>query len=213
MREVLVVGAAPSAHSDAFYRELLASAPTVVAADAAGEWCARLGRVPDVVVGDFDSAGHGAADRLERLGARVERHPEDKDVTDLELAVAVARERWALPVCLTAAFTDRFDHSLAALGLVLRAGAGARIVEPSWRAWPCMAGAPLRLDLARGATYSLLALERCEGVEAMGGEWGLHDTTLEPLSGRGVSNVATGAEIRISVRSGSLLVIANDAEV
>jgi len=213
MREVLVVGAAPVPHSDAFYRELLASAPAVVAADAAGEWCAMLGRVPDVVVGDFDSAGLEAVDRLERLGARVERHPKDKDVTDLELAVAAARERWALPVCLTAAFTDRFDHTLAALGLVLRAGADARIVEPSWRAWPCMAGAPLRLTLARGTTYSLLALERCEGVEAMGGRWRLHDTILEPLSGRGVSNEATEAELQISVRYGSLLVIANDAEV
>jgi len=213
MREVLVVGAAPVPHSDAFYRELLASAPAVVAADAAGEWCAMLGRVPDVVVGDFDSAGLEAVDRLERLGARVERHPKDKDVTDLELAVAAARERWALPVCLTAAFTDRFDHTLAALGLVLRAGADALIVEPSWRAWACMAGAPLRLTLARGTTYSLLALERCEGVEAVGGKWGLDDTILEPLSGRGVSNEATEAELQISVRYGSLLVIANDAEV
>ena len=208
-----MVGAAPSPRSGTFYRGLLASAAVVVAADAAGEWCVGLGRVPDVVVGDFDSAGPGAVDRLERLGARVERHPKDKDATDLELAVAVARERWALPVCLTAAFTDRFDHTLAALGLVLRAGEGARIVEPSWRAWPCGAGTPLRLALARGTTYSLLALERCEGVDATGGKWILADTTLEPLSGRGVSNEATGTELRISVRGGSLLVIANDAEV
>jgi len=62
-------------------------------------------------------------------------------------------------------------------------------------------------------TYSLLALERCEGVDAMGGKWGLQNADLEPLSGLGVSNEAAGAELQISVRSGSLLVIANDAEV
>ncbi|HEY5517698.1 MAG TPA: thiamine diphosphokinase [Coriobacteriia bacterium] len=213
MREVLVVGAAPAPHADAFYRSLLASARTVVAADAAGEWCVKLGRVPDVVVGDFDSADLRAADRLERLGIRVERHPVDKDETDLELAVAVAKERWDLPVCITAAFTARLDHTLAALGLVLRAGDGAHIVEPSWRAWPCVPGRPLQLQLACGMTYSLLALERCEGVDAMGGKWGLQNADLEPLSGLGVSNEAAGAELQISVRSGSLLVIANDAEV
>jgi len=213
MNEVLVVGAAPAPNAEAFYRSLLASAQAVVAADAAGEWCVALGRVPDAVVGDFDSAGPQAADRLERLGARVERHPAHKDATDLELAVAVARERWALPVCLTAAFTDRLDHTLAALGLVLRAGDGAHIVEPSWRAWPCVPDRPLRLELARGTTYSLLALERCEGVDATGGKWELHDADMEPLSGYGVSNEAAGERLGISVRRGSLLVIANDAGV
>jgi thiamine pyrophosphokinase len=69
------------------------------------------------------------------------------------------------------------------------------------------------LELGRGTTYSLLALDRCEGVDAIGGRWSLTDATLEPLSGRGVSNEATGAELRISVRSGNLLVIANDTGV
>jgi len=213
MRQVLVVGAAPAPHADAFYRSLLASACAVVAADAAGEWCTMLGRLPDVVVGDFDSADPDEVDRLERLGVRIERHPADKDATDLELAVAVARKRWELPVCITAAFTGRLDHTLAALGLVLRAGRGARIAEPSWRAWPCCAGRPLSLDLARGTTYSILALERCEGVTALGGRWALEDASLEPLSGRGVSNEATGSGLQVSVRSGSLVVIANDTGV
>ena len=54
MTFTLVVGAAPAAGADDFYRGLLVSANAVVAADAAGPWCAALGRTPDVVVGDFD---------------------------------------------------------------------------------------------------------------------------------------------------------------
>ncbi len=210
MSEVLVVGAAPAPDPEDFYRGLLASAAAVVAADAAGEWCASLGRLPDVIVGDFDSADPEELERLERLGVRIESHPADKDATDLELAVAVAHGLWALPVCLTAAFSERLDHTLAALGLVMRAGKGASIAEPTWRAWPCSPGHPLTLALTRGLTYSLVALERCEGVTALGGHWELREAALEPLSGRGVSNEGLGSELQVRVRRGGLVVIAND---
>jgi thiamine pyrophosphokinase len=213
MSEVLVVGAAPAPDSEIFYRELLAAATAVVAADAAGEWCAALGRLPDVIVGDFDSADPDEIERLESLGVLIESHPADKDMTDLELAVAVAHERWALPVCLTASFSHRLDHTLAALGLVMRAGKGARIAEPTWRAWPCSHGRTLQLALTRGSSYSIVALERCEGVTALGGHWELREAVLEPLSGRGVSNEALGAELQVRVRRGSLVLIANDIEV
>jgi thiamine pyrophosphokinase len=210
MSEVLVVGAAPAPDSEGFYRDLLASATAVVAGDAAGEWCASLGRLPDVIVGDFDSADPEEIERLERLGVRIESHPADKDTTDLELAVAVSHDLWALPVCLTAAFSERLDHTLAALGLIMRAGKGARIAEPTWRAWPCSPGRPLQLALARGLSYSIVALEHCEGVTALGGHWELKQDALEPLSGRGVSNEALGSELQVRVRRGSLIVIAND---
>lgn len=207
---VLVVGAAPVPGCDDFYRSLLGQAEHVVAADAAGEWCVRLGRVPDLVVGDFDSSADDAERRLAALGAHVERYPADKDLTDLELAVDLALRRWAQPVTLTAAFSGRLDHTLAALGLVARAGRAARIEEPGWRAWECCPDHPLRLDLPAGATYSLIALEPCRGVTAKGGRWELASEELPPLSGRGVSNEAVGVELTVSVDSGSLIVFAID---
>ncbi len=213
MTYTLVVGAAPAPHAEDFYRALLAGAGAVVAADAAGPWCAALGRIPDAIVGDLDSADPDEIGRLERLGVHIERHPTAKDETDLELAVDAALERWALPVCITAAFTKRLDHTLAALGLVARAGAGARIEEPAWRAWACAPGRPLRLSIRRGATYSIVALEPCTGVTARGGRWELADAELAPLSGRGISNEALGGELTVTVGSGSLVVIANDTAV
>lgn len=213
MTFALVVGAAPVAGQEDFYRSLLISASAVVAADAAGEWCAALGRLPDAMVGDFDSADTNEVARLEALGVIVERHPADKDATDLELAVAFARRCWPFPVCLTAAFSARLDHTLAALGLATRAGDGAWIAEPTWRAWVCTPSRPLSLELPYGSVYSVIALEPCEGVYARGGRWELLDTSLAPLSGHGISNEARGGELRIRVRSGHLLVVANDVAV
>ncbi|HEY5276048.1 MAG TPA: hypothetical protein VIK38_05865, partial [Coriobacteriia bacterium] len=132
MKHTLVVGAAPLPEHEGFYRDLLASSAHVVAADAAGEWCVGLGRVPDAVVGDFDGSVPGAPERLQALGASVEVHPVEKDATDLELAIARAIAMWDDPIVLTAAFTWRIDHTLAAVGALTRAGAGASVLEPGW---------------------------------------------------------------------------------
>lgn len=210
MNEVLVVGTAPIPGSEGFYGRLLAEAAYVVAADAGGEWCVGLGRVPDFVVGDFDSAREGAGDRLAGVGASIERYPTDKALTDLEIAVELALRHWAIPICITAAFTGRIDHTLAAVGLLTRAGAQARIAEPGWCAWTADLAHPLRLSLPVASTFSVIALEHCDGVTVRGGRWELEDQTLEPLSGRGVSNEALNAAVVVSVQVGRLIVVATD---
>ncbi len=207
MNWTLVVGAAPVPGCEAFYTSLLAEAATVVAADAAGEWCAGLGRVPDVVVGDFDSATAGAAQRLAALGARVETHAREKDETDLELAIDAARANGDAPIVVTCAFSARLDHTLAAFGALTRAGAGARAVEPGWRAWTCAAGAPLDIESPAGATLSVLAVGDACGVRVTGTEWILEDASLQALSGWGVSNRALGGPVSVSCRAGTLVVL------
>jgi len=203
---VLVAGAAPLAGNATFYSELLSSAARVVAADAAGEWCVSLGRVPDVVVGDFDSALPGAAERLEGLGAEVVRLPREKDVTDLDAAVDVARQRFESDVVLCAAFSEAVDHTLASFGTLLRAPGRPVVREPDWTGYVVRPGEPLRVPVGTGRTFSVLAPAGAEGVAIEGAAWELADAHLDPLSGRGVSNVTSGDILSVSVRKGALIV-------
>ena len=207
MTYTLVVGAAPLAESEPFYRDLLAGAGAIVAADAAGEWCVALGRVPDVAIGDFDSASQGAVTRLSEAGVQVVRYPEEKDLTDLELAVAIARERYNDPIVLTAAFALRPDHTLAAFGALLRAGEGASVCEPGWTAETCVPGHPLALNMTVGATVSVLAVGTATGVTVEGVRWPLAGAHLDAMSGLGVSNRAVADTVRVSVEHGMLIVI------
>ncbi len=62
----------------------------VVAADSGLEHALALGLEVTVAVGDFDSASPEAVAVAEAAGTRVERHPHEKDATDLELALDVA---------------------------------------------------------------------------------------------------------------------------
>ena len=206
----LIVGAMPSPGEDEFYRGLLRVSSVVVAADAAGEWCVGLGRVPDVVVGDFDSASIGASERLAERGAAVVRAPTVKDETDLELAVQLALGRFKAPLTLTCAFTDRMDHTLAAFGALLSAGRGAMVREPSWSAWLVLPESPVSVELESGQRFSVLAALPSSGVTVSGGRWKLERADLPPLSGRGVRNVAMGGQVDVSCCGGAILVLLCD---
>ncbi|MDO8916011.1 MAG: thiamine diphosphokinase [Coriobacteriia bacterium] len=208
--DALIVGAAPMPGHEAFYRRLLAECRLVVAADAAGEWCVSLGRIPDVTIGDFDSAATGAQQRLAELGSRVVCVPADKDESDLDLCAREARGLGASQMTFTAAFTERPDHTLVAFGTVLgAANLGATVREPDWTGW--VVGGPgcetRSIALSHGETFSVISPEGATGVSVQGGRYPLENGTLRPLSSLGLSNVATGNEIIVSVTSGSVLVL------
>src|ERR1700690_3756339 len=67
-------------------RTFLPDDAVVVAADSGLHQAELLGLRVDYVVGALDSADPDAVDRARAAGAVVERHPADKDATDLELA-------------------------------------------------------------------------------------------------------------------------------
>lgn len=212
MTHTLVAGAAPLPGREAFYRDLLAEAAHVVAADAAGEWCVALGRVPDAVVGDFDGSDAGAVDRLRAMGALVETHPAEKDATDLDLAVAFALAAWDCPLVLTAAFTARIDHTLAALGVLTRLGAGACVREPGWSAYSVRAAGSLALDVPAGTTVSVVALEPRTRVTIDGAAWPLDDAALPVLAGLGISNRALAGPFTVTATSGIVVIIVQDEQ-
>lgn len=213
----LIVGAAPAADAEDFYRQLLAEAAFVIACDAAGEWCVALGRTPDLAVGDFDSAEEGAAARLEALGCEVVLYPAAKDESDLDIALTQARARGFANVILTAAYSERLDHSLAAIGTLLRASdLGGTIEEPDFTAYLAEATrSPVLEFTARpGATVSVLGLVHSTGVTLTGLVFPLVDATLPLLSSLGLSNVVGPAGVvRVALASGTVLVIASRGEV
>lgn len=210
--DTLIVGAAPVEGAEDFYRCLLDGARRVIACDAAGEWMLALGRRPDLVVGDFDSAAPGAEDRLRGAGIPVDAYPAEKDSSDLDLAVRRAREMGAREVCFTAAFSGRLDHTLAALGtLQLAADMAPAIAEPGFRAWLLSASRPvIQFPAAEGDVISVLALEPSHGVTLSGMKYPLRGASVGVLSSLGISNVACGPAVAVSLLTGTLLVIASE---
>src|SRR5690348_8693886 len=67
----------------------------VIAADSGLGVATALGVHVDHLVGDMDSVDAGAVERAEASGTTVDRHPAEKDATDLALALDAALERGA----------------------------------------------------------------------------------------------------------------------
>ena len=184
-------------------------AGTVVAADGGLDRAAALGLEVDVVIGDLDSVSAELLAGAEAAGARVARHPEAKDATDLELALDEAVALGAARVLVVASDDGRLDHLLGSLlllgsasyaGIELDALVGEAVVHVV-RGTRTLAGEP-------GELVSLLAVGGpAARVVTEGLAYPLTGETLDPGSSRGISNTFVGHEARIEVARGTLLVV------
>ena len=182
---------------------------TVIAADGGLDRAAALGLEVDVLVGDLDSVSSAALARAESAGTRIVRHPVAKDATDLELALDEALALGARRVLVIASAGGRLDHLAASLLLLgadryaeleLDALVGDALVHVV-RSARTLHGTP-------GELLTLLPLgDGAEGVTTSGLEYPLDGETLGPGSTRGVSNVFTSAEARVTLAEGILLAI------
>jgi len=181
----------------------------VIAADGGLDRALQLGLRPGIVLGDLDSVSADALSSAEREGARVVRHPRDKDATDLELALDEAQALGARRVLVIASATGRLDHLLASL-LLLGADtlAGLEIDALVGDATVHVIRGEREIVGTPGDLVTLLALHGpAAGVTTDGLTYPLRDATLMPGSSRGVSNVFAEPRATVSVASGVLLAI------
>jgi thiamine pyrophosphokinase len=181
----------------------------VIAADSGIEQAVALGRRVDLAVGDFDSVVPDALAMVEAGGAMVERHPEAKDETDLELGLAAALARCASHVVVVGGHGGRVDHFLAnALLLASPRFSRLRIEAHVGTSRITVVRERAALDGAVGDLVSLLAVGgRATGVRTEGLAYPLRGEPLDPGSTRGVSNVFSEARASVSLEDGTLLAV------
>jgi thiamine pyrophosphokinase len=182
---------------------------SVIAADRGLEHALALGLDVTVAVGDFDSASPEAVASAEAAGIRIERHPPEKDSTDLELALDLAAANDPARILVLAGDGGRLDHQLASL-LILGSDRYARSEIDAFvgDARLHVVRTERSLDGAPGELVSLLALHGpAIGVVTHGLVYPLQGETLEAGSSRGVSNVFAAKSASISLERGVLLVI------
>jgi thiamine pyrophosphokinase len=208
MRIVVVASGALAPGDEAW----LDGADEVIAADGGAAALDRLGRRPDRLVGDLDSAPPALVERLEAAGTRIVRHPVDKDASDTELALRAAVYDGAGRVDLLGATGgDRLDHELANLmlladpafsGIELRAIAGLTTVRA------VRGGGRLVLEGDVGDLVTLLPIAGdAGGVTTTGLRWPLEKATLHMGRSRGLSNVVVGTDASVTLTDGVLLVV------
>ena len=210
---VLVVGGAPlsGAGLDQLL-ELAGRAELIVAADGGMRHLLALGLGADWLVGDLDSLDPGLQPRVPRV-TRWQRHPSDKDESDLELALRLAaRESDASTEILVAgALGGRIDHGLANLQLAMHPELRERrlrFVDGEQTVWHLVAPSRLTIAGAAGDLLSLIPMSDLPArVRSSGLRWPLDGALLDVAASRGLSNEMLSSVAGIELLEGRLLCV------
>ena len=184
-------------------RSRLRAGDFIICADAAKN-AEKLGVMPDIVIGDFDSS-------VPPKGAEVIAFPAKKDYTDGELALSYAAERGFSEILLLGMTGGRrVDHLLSNILMMTRYN-GAYMADETNEIY--ILRGRLELTGRKGMTLSIIPIGGdLKGVTATGFEWELTDFDMELGIGRGISNVITADTCDITAESGMAAIIINNGE-
>jgi len=179
----------------------------IIAADSGMRHAAALRVVPELWLGDFDSA----SDPLLAAHVDVPRlvFPAAKSMTDGELAIVEALQRGATGLVLVGGFGGRTDHAMAHIQLAIRLaqkGVQTLITSGEEEGYPLLPG-ERTIDLPPGSRFSVVPVTDLPALTLTGVRWPLDRRFVPAGSTLTISNEAFGP-IGIALEGGLAIVIA-----
>lgn len=205
MKQAVLLAAGPISHPEQLN---IPGDAFLVCADAGYRHAQALGREPDLILGDFDSAPvpDSTAQRL--------TFPVEKNDTDTMLAIKELYRRGFRKLTIYGGTHGRLDHTFAnlqSLSWAVRHGMEAELVDEVNRAQVFLPG---RYTIPKGEYrhFSLFSLSpETRGVTLTGAYYPCENLTLSRLFPLGVSNHLVEQQATLSFTAGELLCIQSKA--
>lgn len=192
-----------------FHKEIAVQADFLICADGGARHAKRMGLLPDLVIGDFDTLTERELEELCLAGVQLERYPREKDFTDTHLALLKALEMGYTQVDLLGCLGGRFDHAYAnvmLLALPQGRNANMRILDETQEI--ILVTRTMVLEGERGNQVSLLPLSQVvTGIRTEGLLYQVPGGTFTMGVPNGISNVFAERRVSIEIGEGFLLVI------
>ena len=178
----------------------------IIAADGGFAALEKHGITPDLVVGDFDSLGY------EPAHPNILQSPREKDDTDMMLAVKQGLERGFKAFTINGGLGGRHDQTLAniqILAYLAENGARGTLIGID----ECITAVKdgeieIAPNTAINGIISVIShSDKSEGITLKGLKYTLDNATLSCSYPMGISNEFIGSNAKISVKSGTLIVI------
>ena len=179
----------------------------VIAADSGVRHCLALGLDIDLLVGDMDSISPVDYGRVAHVPS--ERHPEDKDALDLELALEKTLDKRPKELLILAATGSRLDQSLAAVFIASKYKTAKRsvVLLSGTNEVHILADESRSFRFERATCLSLLSLSPSTLVSLRGTVYELAEQRLNFGSGLGISNESRKTKVQIEVEGMLLCVL------
>ena len=192
----------------AILEECRKRADVIVCADGGANRARERDLVPDFIVGDLDSIlpeTRAAFPQTQYI------HRPNQDATDLEKTLQFAIEQGMQKVLLVGITGLRFDHQICNLNIAEKFCDRLAIeIHDDFGVGTFLNAArremSLRFEAFVGQQISLFAFRRAEGIVTEGLKYPLQNEGLEWAVRDGLSNEATGSEVKIRLRKGVLFI-------
>lgn len=176
-------------------------ANAVIAVDGGIRHAARLGKTPDLWLGDFDSADT----ILQQQYACIPRlaFPADKTQTDFELALAHMNTRYGdATVHIIGSSGDEADHGFANLWVLPQSRHPCVLWQEKAVIVAAHGAASVQFCAEKESKISLFALSPLGGIDSSGLRWPLADAALPPFVALAARNETTAERAQVSWQSG-----------
>lgn len=204
---VLLIGNGETLPAD-YLAGLVQKADFILAADGGADRALAAGVTPDAVIGDLDSVSAAAK---KQLGNDKFIFVDNQNNTDLEKSLDWLVQN-GCKECVICGFTGgRLDFTL---GNFLSVYPYVKKMDicfagPGWRIYPLAAGR--KFTCQQDARVSLIPLKTCTGVTLKGLKYPLTDARLSwEHAGRSLSNQTTGNSFQVMLKTGYMLVYAEE---
>lgn len=202
MSRCVVLCAAPVCDYAWLERELLPD-DYLICADGGMKHARKIGRIPQLWVGDFDSAP------FEESSVETLRHPPEKDDTDAMLAVQEGIRRGYRDFLLLAATGGRLDHTIANLMLLdyLKTQGLSGTVKDERNILFLIREESIVLPRLDGWKFSVFPWGGdAEGIFIRNAVYNVEDFSMRCSYPSGVSNEFADGAAKIGVQKGALLI-------
>jgi thiamine pyrophosphokinase len=182
----------------------------VIAADGGSRHCLAVGILPDILIGDLDSTAEILVNQWRASGVEIIRHPQDKDQTDLELAMLAAQSRGVTEIVVYGAVGGRLDMTFGNLLLLAHPDLSTPVtlICGNEEVHLLHSGETLTLQGNPGEIVSLLPLHSgASVVTTQGLQYPLSQEDLVFGYTRGISNCLVNSRGTIHLDEGLLAVI------
>lgn len=187
--------------------DLVSSCEFNIAVDGGLAHITKLGLNPHVIIGDLDSVDKDDLKYFEEIGVDIRKFPEEKDQTDLELAIQYVIDLGFDRIYLFGATGGRIDHFLGNMYLLTNpdfVDKEIKIVTNQFVMFVCKKAQPI--FGSPGELISLLPIsESVIGVETQGFKYPLKKEDLKRWESRGISNILLNDDAVVRFEDGILL--------
>ena len=191
-----------------YFSKIIKQADLIICADGGANHLKKMGILPHVIIGDFDSLSPQNKIFFEKNNLKIIKHSSDKDATDTELAADFAIEQNYNDITFIGVTGTRLDHTIANIFLLKKMAAfkiKCRIIDDNNEIF--LVTDKITLTREKNSFVSIIPLtETVEGITTSGLKYQLTNAEIKSGTSLGISNQFSDETASIVLKKGILIV-------